>query len=157
MVGHKETCLKTNGKQTVNLKGGSTMFKNHLKQLAVLFKIYTDFESLLNGITSSDKNDNASYTEKYLPWYLFGNIFLAALPTKLFELMINLVNQLFFTGKKNAINRFLEPILKEMNYCKNMIKKQFKKNLGMSEEDEERFQLSSICWICDKLFDEITK
>ena len=71
--------------------------------------------------------------------------------------MINLVNHLFFTGKKNAINRFLEPILKEMNYCKNMIKKQFKKNLGMSEEDEERFQLSSICWICDKLFDEITK
>ena len=23
----------------------------------------------------------------------------------------------------------------------------------MSAEDEERFQLSSICWICNKLFD----
>ena len=57
---------------------------------------------------------------------------------------IDLVNQLFFTGKKNAINRFLEPILKEMNYFKNMMKKHFKKNLVMSKKDEERFQLSSM-------------
>ena len=46
MVGHKKTCLKINGKQTVKLKGGSTRFKNYFKQLAVLFKIYADFESL---------------------------------------------------------------------------------------------------------------
>ena len=26
-------------------------------------------------------------------------------------------------------------------------------NLVMSAEDEERFQSSNICWICDKLFD----
>ena len=46
--------------------------------------------------------------------------------------------------EKNAINRFLEPILKEMNYFKNMMKKHFKKNLVMSKKDEERFQLSSM-------------
>ena len=34
-----------------------------------------------------------------------------------------------------------------------MIKKHFKKNLIMSAEEEERFQLSNSCWICDKLFD----
>ena len=33
-----------------------------------------------------------------------------------------------------------------------MIKKHFNKNLIMSSE-EERFQSSNICWICDKLFD----
>ena len=33
-----------------------------------------------------------------------------------------------------------------------MIKKHFDKNLNMPEE-EERFQLSNICWICDTLFD----
>ena len=33
-----------------------------------------------------------------------------------------------------------------------MIKKHFSKNLVMSAE-EERFQLSNICWICNKLFD----
>ena len=35
-----------------------------------------------------------------------------------------------------------------------MIKKHFNKNLTMSAEaEEERFQLTNSCWICDKLFD----
>ena len=33
------------------------------------------------------------------------------------------------------------------------MKKHFNKNLIMSEEEEERFQLTNSCWICDKLFD----
>ena len=53
---HKETCLKINDKQTVKLKSGSNEFKNHFKQLAVPFKIYTNFESLLKEVQSSDKN-----------------------------------------------------------------------------------------------------
>ena len=32
------------------------------------------------------------------------------------------------------------------------MKKHFNKNLVMSAEDEERFQSSNKCWICDKLF-----
>ena len=34
-----------------------------------------------------------------------------------------------------------------------MIKKLFNKNLIRSAEEKERFQLSSSCWICNKLFD----
>ena len=34
-----------------------------------------------------------------------------------------------------------------------MIKKYFNKNLNLSAEEQERFQLSNRCWICDKLFD----
>ena len=34
-----------------------------------------------------------------------------------------------------------------------MIKKKSNKNLVISSEDEERFQLSNKCWIPDKLFD----
>ena len=34
-----------------------------------------------------------------------------------------------------------------------MIKRHFNKNLIISAEEEERFQLSNSCWICDKLFD----
>ena len=33
-----------------------------------------------------------------------------------------------------------------------MIKKHFNKNLIISAEEEERFQLSNSFWICDKLF-----
>ena len=32
-------------------------------------------------------------------------------------------------------------------------KKHFKKNLIMTEEEEKRFKLSNICWICEKLID----
>ena len=34
-----------------------------------------------------------------------------------------------------------------------MDKKHFNKNLVMSAKDEQRFQSSNKCWICDKLFD----
>ena len=53
-----------NGIQSVGLKTVSIRFKNHSKQLAVPFKIYTDFQCLLKEVKSSDKN-NSSYTEKY--------------------------------------------------------------------------------------------
>ena len=45
---HKNVCLKRNGKQSVKVKSGSIKFKNYFKQLAVPFKIYADFESVLN-------------------------------------------------------------------------------------------------------------
>ena len=53
-----------NGKQTVKLESGSNRFRSYLKQLAVPFKIYADFECLLKAVKSSDKK-NSSYTEKY--------------------------------------------------------------------------------------------
>ena len=62
---HKETCLKINGKQSVTLRSGSIKFKNSFKQLAVPFKIYADFESVLKGVRGSDKKSNASYTKTY--------------------------------------------------------------------------------------------
>ena len=47
----------------------------------------------------------------------------------------------------------LEQFLKSMIIVKKMIKKHFNKNLIMSGEEEEKFQLSNSCWICGKLFD----
>ena len=65
LIEHKKTCSEINGKQTIKLRSGSIGFKNHFKQLAVPFKIYADFESLLKGVRGSDKKNNTSYTEKY--------------------------------------------------------------------------------------------
>ena len=56
----------------------------------------------------------------------------------------------FYRGE-NAVYRFIEAILNEYDYCQKMIKKHFNKSL-MSAEEEEIFQLSNSCWICDKLF-----
>ena len=40
-------------------------FKNYFKQIAVPFKIYANFESLLKRIHSDDRSNNPSYTKKY--------------------------------------------------------------------------------------------
>ena len=44
-------------------------------------------------------------------------------------------------------------IIKEYDYCNKVMKKYFNKNLVMSFDEEEIFQLSNECWICDKSFD----
>ena len=63
LIEHKENYLIVNGKQSLKLKSGSISFKNYFKQLPAHFKIYADFECILKGVKSSDKN-NGSYTEK---------------------------------------------------------------------------------------------
>ena len=149
VVEYKETCLNINGKQTVKLRSGWIKFKDYFKRLAVPFKIYADFECTVKEVKSPDRGDNdnnASYTEKYQK-----NIFLAVLLIKL--LMINLANQLFFIKKKNVVNRFIKAILIEYEYFKKVMKKHYNKNLIMSEKDEQIFQSSNKCWICDKLVD----
>ena len=56
LIEHKKTCLEINGKQTIKLRNNLLGFKNHFKQLAVPFKIYADFESILKGVKSNDRN-----------------------------------------------------------------------------------------------------
>ena len=55
-----------------------------------------------------------------------------------------------FRGK-NAAFKFIEAILKEYEYCKKVMKKHFNKNLIMTEE--EQFQSSNTCWVCEKLIE----
>ena len=47
----------------------------------------------------------------------------------------------------------LEKFLKSISIVKKVMKKHFNKNLIMSEE-EEQFQSSNTCWICEKLIDD---
>ena len=58
-----------------------------------------------------------------------------------------------FRGE-NAAYEFIKAILKEYDYCKKVMKKHFNKNLIMSEKEEEQFQSSNTCWICEKLIDD---
>ena len=73
--------------------------------------------------------------------------FLVVLLTNLFMLMIVL-----YRGK-NAAYKFIEVIFEEYEHCKKVMKKHFNKNLIMTEE-EENFQSSNTCWICEKLIED---
>ena len=47
---HKEDCLSINGVQSVGIEKGTIEFQNYFKQIAVLFKMYADFECNLENI-----------------------------------------------------------------------------------------------------------
>ena len=104
--------MKINGKQSVKLKSDSIKFKNYFKQLAVPFKIYADFESLFKGVKSNDRNKNTSYTEKYqdhIP-YSFAYKFVC--------IDDRFSKPLVLYREKGGVNKFIDAILEEFDYCK---------------------------------------
>ena len=40
-------------------------------------------------------------------------------------------------------------MIEESKYCRNVMKKHFKKDFVMTKEDNEDFENSAKCWICD--------
>ena len=59
---HKEVCLNMNDAQFVKIEKGTIEFKNYFKEMAVLFKFYTDFEHNLNSVGIYE----GSYSKKIL-------------------------------------------------------------------------------------------
>ena len=63
---HKEGSLVINGKQSVKIEIGYISSKNYSKQIPVPFKIYADFEYILEKVDGDIKcSSNSSYTRKY--------------------------------------------------------------------------------------------
>ena len=140
---HKKVCLSINGAQSVRLEKGTIEFKNYFKQIPVPFKIYADFECNLRGVESYE----GSYTKKYQD----------QVPCSFAYKVVCIDNRfskptVVFRGE-NAAYEFIKAIFKEYDYCKKVMKKHFNKNLIMSEKEEEQFQSSNTCWICEKLID----
>ena len=114
------------------------------------FKFYADFECNVKKVNSSgrsDKGENASYTEKY------QNHIPCSFAYKVICVDDKFSKPTALCRSENVVYKFIDAIIKEYDYCREVIKQYFNKNLLMSEGDEERFQMSNKCCICDKLFD----
>ena len=136
--------MTISGAQSVRLEKRAIKFKNHFKQIPVLFTIYACFECNLESVKSYE----GSYSKKYqddVPSSFTYKI--VCVDDKFSKLIV------VFRGE-NAAYEFIKAIFKEYDYCKKVIKKHFKKNLIMSEKEEEEFQSSNNCWICEKLIDD---
>ena len=149
MLEHKEVCLKINSEQTVKLRSGSIKFKNNFKQLAAPFKIYPDFECKVKKVKSSDKGDigdNTSYigkNQEHIP---------CSFTYKIVYVDDKFSKPVVLYRGKNVVYKFTDAIFKDYDYCKRVMDEHFNKNIIISVEDEEMFQLSNKCWICHKLF-----
>lgn len=67
-------------------------------------------------------------------------------------MMINTQKPVQAYRGENAVYRFMEKMLEEVNYCKKIIKNNFNKPLKMTNEDEENFQKADKCYICGKKY-----
>ena len=148
---HKENCLIINGEQRVELNKGFISFKNYSRQTRVPFKIYADFECILKKNKKYDKNGNSgsSWSVKIQDHVPCGFGYKVVCVYDRFT-----KNIMIYRGK-DCVDKFVDAILSEYEYCKSVMRDHFNKNLIMSMEEEEVFQKVNKCWICGKLFELI--
>ena len=97
--------MSTNATQSVRSEKGTIELKHVFKQISVLFKIYSDFECILDIVKSHEilAQKNIKIT--------FFVVFLK----NLFVLMMNLASQLLFLEVKMWLKNLLKQFLKSMN------------------------------------------
>ena len=120
--------------------------------MQVPFVIYADFEAItkkVQGCKQSEEiekeKDKRSYTEAYQTHEDCGCGY------KVVCCCDDKYSKPIQTYRgENAVYKFMEKMLEEVEYCSGIIKKRFNKPLVMTEDDETRFKLMDKCHICDK-------
>ena len=154
---HVNNCLTINGAQAINMpKQGENIlkFNNFHKQLPVPFVIYADFEAITKKIQGCEQNeemkkdkDMRSYTEAYQTHQDcgYGYKVVCCYDDKYSK------HTCIYRGE-NAVYKFMEKMLEEVEYCKAVIKKHFNKPLVMTEVDEQHFKTMDGCHICGEKY-----
>ena len=137
---HREMFLSINDTQAVKYETGIIKFKYFNKQIPIPFKTYADSECLLKRI-NINKGGYTKLYQKHFPNSIGAKLVCIdnnfTLPTKI------------FTGS-NSIKEFIEWIFEQKKYCNQIINKYFNKKLKMARENENNYQNSQNCSICNK-------
>ena len=147
---HKVNCIQINGSQAVKMPDKSNnilCFNNHHKKQPVPFVIYADFEAITEKISGCSPNNDESFTEQYQKHTDcgYGYKLVCCYDDKYSK------SARTYRGKK-AVNKFMEAMLKEVKYCKNVMKEEFNKPLRMTKENEKEFKKAEECYICNKKY-----
>ena len=157
LANHVNNCLTINGAQAINMpKQGENIlkFNNFHKQLPVPFVIYADFKAItkkVQGCKQSEEMENEknkrSYTEAYQTYEDCGYGY------KVVCCYDDKYSKPIQTYRgENAVYKFMEKMLEEVEYCKAIIKKHFNKPLVMTEVDEQHFRTMDGCHICGEKY-----
>ena len=157
LTNHVNNCLTINGAQAINMpKQGENVlkFNNFHKQLPVPFVIYADFEAItkkVQGCKQSEEmekdKDRRSYTEAYQTHEDCGYGYKVVC---CYDDKYSKYTRTY--GGENAVYKFMEKMLEEVEYCKAVIKKHFNKPLVMTEVDKQRFKTMDRCHICGEKY-----
>ena len=118
LINHKESCITINGPQAIKMPKTYDMvyFKNYHKMLEVPFVIYADFEAINEKVHGCQPNNDKSYTESYQKHKdcAYGYKVFCHYDDK-YSKPVQL-----YRGE-NAVHKFMEKMLKEVEWCKNEI------------------------------------
>ena len=115
--------------------------------MTVPFVIYADFEAIPKKVQGYRPNDNKSYTEAYQTHEDCGYGYKVVCCYK-----DKYSKPIQTYPVENAVYKFIERMLEEVEYCKGVVKKRFSKPLVMSENDELCFKLMDKCHIYNKKY-----
>ena len=157
LANHVNNCLTINGAQAINMpKQGENIlkFNNFQKQLPVPFVIYADFEAITKKVQGCEQSeemkkdkDRRSYTETY---QIHADCGYGYKVVCCYDDKYNKHTRIY--RGENAVYKFMEKMLEEVEYCKAVIKKRFNKPLVMTEVDEQNFKTMDGCHICGEKY-----
>jgi len=147
---HRENCIVINGKQSIKMpeKGKNILhFENFHKQLAVPFVIYADFEAITEKMHGCQPENNKSYTEAFQKHTDCGYGYKVVC---CYDDKYSKPLQLY--RGENAVNKFMEEMLEEVNYCNKIKEEHFKKDMIITNADKMDFETADRCHICNKKY-----
>ena len=110
--------------------------------------VYADFECFLVPNDNGKLNPEESYTNKYQKYVAcsYGSklVYVHDIFSKHFK---------SYLGEDDVYN-FINSMIGESKYCIDITKKHFKKKLVMTKKEDEDFENSTKCWICDHAYVE---
>ena len=113
---HAGICLMINDKQTVKMGEGTISFTNYSRQIPIPFKIYADFECILEKVDSEAKRSRANkVTEE-----LYQNHVLCGYSYKLVCVDDKFTEDTVVYQRKDCVKHFINQMIIKYEHCKKL-------------------------------------
>ena len=146
---HTPNCISINSVQGVKMPSEKEFisFRNFWKEQAVPFVIYADFEAITEKVESCQQTDKKSYTNVYQNHIDCGYGYKVVCcynddftsPTHVYR-------------GENAVYKFLEDMLKEVQNCKEIVRKHFNQSKIYTKSEYDYWCNKNYCCLCEKIY-----
>ena len=124
-------------------KGEYVKFKNFERNIKSSIMIFAYFQSNLVPEDNGKKNPNESFTNRY------QNHFACSYGYKLVCVDDKFSKPFKSYLGRNTVYNSISSMIEESKYCSDVMEKHFNKELAMTKENNEDFENSTKCCICD--------
>ena len=152
---HEEYCLNN---ETIKIempeKGSFIVFMHHNRLIKIPFVVYTDFEAFTEEISSCEPNQDKSFTQQYQRHRPSGFCYKIVCFDKRYNpkpVLYRAKDENEDIGQKfiEMLEEDIKRIYKEFDFSKKMI--------PLTKEERCEYEKATVCWICQKEFDESQK